>query len=464
MLSRLHDKYGLKAIGLEGAFQSAKPLDAEYFHDAKLTDTDARESVAVRMLSAGEVSSAEFMTMVFSDIKVFGLELASEYNQSPGQGGDPSIRYLLAIAEKTLPAEKAPEINALFARAAQEKSKVKRNEIVSETLEKVLTADTWVKIRYEKLKSSDIQVQSTEAEAAGLRELKAKAEQVGAQVPAESVTAMNETLRFYDTASERSDTMVNRVLNLPGTKRTLPIAMIIGAGHTDKVTRLLREKNVPFSLIRPASLNPKGAGSLTLAQFEKKTGGNWIDDGELSLGRILNTHKKPPPVVELKSAPSFANVNYAAHVIAKAARSGRKLPDDTLRAQLSGLPGVSVDFPSIRQEGYDVIFGATVTDNQGNAKKIWIRAGTATGAAEAKSLEAKLLEENRRLSGDRGGKEPPNDNGKDFADAQDGNGKKGGGVHEGRKGEVGMSHAGIDTLAVFSEDKEKIESHKQLSY
>jgi hypothetical protein len=27
-----------------------------------------------------------------------------------------------------------------------------------------------------------------------------------------------------------------------------------------------------------------------------------------------------------------------------------------------------------------------------------------------------------------------------------------------------VSHAGMDTLVIFSEDKEKVDSHKQLSY
>jgi len=370
MLSRLHDKYGVKTIGLEGAFQAPKPLDADYFHNSNLSDTDARESVAVRMLSNGEVSSAEFMALVFPDVKVFGLELASEYSQTPGQGHDPIFRYLLAIAEKTIPSDKAPEINALFAKASKEKSKAKKAQELSEAFDAVLTADPWVKAQYEVAKSNDANVRSTEAEADRLRQIKQKADQVGAQVPAESVTAMDQEIRFYETASERSQTMVDRILDLPGTERGSPIAMIIGAGHTDKVIRLLREKNAPFALLRPVSLNPKGAGSLTVAQYERKIAGNWVDDGDLSLGRILSTHKKPPPVVELKSAPSFTNVNYAAHIVAKAARSGRRLPDDNLRAQLSNLSGVSVDFSTFRQDGYDVIFAATVTDNQSNPRRV----------------------------------------------------------------------------------------------
>jgi hypothetical protein len=32
MLLRLHDKYGLKKIGLEGAINSGRPLDAAWFH------------------------------------------------------------------------------------------------------------------------------------------------------------------------------------------------------------------------------------------------------------------------------------------------------------------------------------------------------------------------------------------------------------------------------------------------
>src|SRR5262245_6616071 len=52
MLLRLHDRYQTRRIGLEGAMQSAKPIDATWFHNAGGTQARiAREDVAVRMLA-----------------------------------------------------------------------------------------------------------------------------------------------------------------------------------------------------------------------------------------------------------------------------------------------------------------------------------------------------------------------------------------------------------------------------
>jgi hypothetical protein len=470
MLLRLHDKYGVKTIGLEGAFQSSRSLDPNFFHDAKLSDADARESVAVRMLSGGEVSSAEFMTLVFPDVKVYGLELESQYDQAPGTGG-PAITYLLEIAAKSLPPEKESEINTLFEKA-KGSEEPRKSQIMTEAYELILNSDPWVHQQYDLLKAGD--VRSTEAEAESLRQIKARASAVSAQIPSGTEAQMDQDIRFYETASQRSETMVERVLHLPTTRRDEPVAMIIGAGHSDKVTQLLREKHASFVLLRPISFNPKGRGSLTIAQFERKAAGNWLDDGALSVGRILSGRKKPQPVVDLKSAPSFINVNYVAHSLAKAARSGRKLPDDQIKAQLDGLPGVVIDWSSIRQDGYDVIFSATLTDNQGRPRTVWVRTGTAAGGLAAKSLEAKLLIENHRLGGDGGGNEPPDQGRSGFDDPDDDNakdgkdgkptGKKAIGEADARRGDVGVSHAGMDTLVIFSENRERVESHSALSY
>lgn len=347
----------------------------------------------------------------------------------------------------------------------------------------MLTSDPWIKAKYDGIKAGD--VTPVEAELESLKQIEAKAESVGATIEPETKSEMSQLKTFYETASQRSVTMVNRVLALPGTKSGTPVAMIIGAGHSDKVAQLLRAKDVSFVLFRPLALNPQGAGSLSLVQFERKARGGWVDDGPLSLGRILSARKKPQPVVELKSAPSFTNFNYAAHVMAKAARAGRSLPDNTLKAQLAALPGVIVDWSSVRKDGYDVIFAATVTDNQGTKKKVWARVGTAKDMLEAKSLEDKLLAANLRLAGaNGGGNEPPNNNKKTgFADPEDPKSKKGASDQKGKrekgserdgkesqaqkareKAEVGVSHAGIDTLVIFSENREKVESHATLSY
>src|ERR1017187_2494449 len=144
MLLRLHDRYGIRRIGLEGAIQSARPLDATWYRNvggdlAKV----AREDVAIRMLGEGEISSAEFMTMLFPDIAVIGTEIAALYNTELTARGNPEIDYLLAIAEKGLSQQDIRKVNGLI-NGKQQK----------EALEYMLSVDPWVRQQYAAIKGS----------------------------------------------------------------------------------------------------------------------------------------------------------------------------------------------------------------------------------------------------------------------------------------------------------------------
>lgn len=123
MILRLHDKYDVRKIGLEGAIQSSRPLNAKWFHHAGgETAKPAREDVAVRMLAEGEISSAEFIALLCPDVDVFGTELAVLYNTELRTHGNPAIDYLLAIAEKGLTQDEIREVNRLIARKQQKEA------------------------------------------------------------------------------------------------------------------------------------------------------------------------------------------------------------------------------------------------------------------------------------------------------------------------------------------------------
>ena len=114
MLLRLYELYGVKTIGLEGAMQSTKPLNGQWFHTAGgPTAKSFREDVAVRMVAEGEISTAEFMTLLFSDVETYGIELPAEYDVKLEVKGSAQIHYLLAIAEQSLTQADIRRINEL---------------------------------------------------------------------------------------------------------------------------------------------------------------------------------------------------------------------------------------------------------------------------------------------------------------------------------------------------------------
>ncbi|MBV8054171.1 MAG: hypothetical protein JO071_02905, partial [Deltaproteobacteria bacterium] len=190
-----------------------------------------------------------------------------------------------------------------------------------------------------------------------------------------------------------------------------PSAMIIGAAHSDEVLDWLAEHHFTAILLRPKSMFDED-GAVALGAYDLKIKGLWATDAPGTLGRILNGHRAPPPVIESYNRNSYPSGLYASAIIAKAARAGRKLPDDVIN-NLRNLPGIEVDPNSFERIGNDVIFRIGIDNVDGQRQWVWARVGTRSSggtAAPNESLEDKLL----KAEASGGGvppKEPPkNDN------------------------------------------------------
>jgi len=450
MLTRLHDKHALRKIGLEGAIWSGQPLDAtSYQHAGGDQARLEREDLGVRMLAEGEISSAEFMAMEFPDIQVYGIESASEYDQTLNAKSNPEIVYLLAIAEKSLSPTDANKVAHLL--NSHDKKKV------GQAFEYMLTSDPWVKQRYEALKNS--KPTSSEESISQLRDLQNKAREVGASVDPKDEAALEQIIQFYQTASKRSSTMVDKILDLAAGSPGQPIGMIVGAAHTDKVAELLTQRNAVFAVIRPVDLDPK-YGSLTAEQFERKSNGKWAHNAPGTLGHVLNSYHKPPPIIFRTTGESYASMNLAGMLIAKAARSGGPIPD-SIWPQLSSLPGIRIDRNSFARDGYDIIYRAWLLDDSGKETEVWARVGTTTkrtlsGGSAQGTLEQKLLRTTEEMKkaeegeSGGGGKKPPGDVPPGSKpDESEGPG-------DSRRRGVVISATGLDTLAVYGAKRQEV--------
>jgi hypothetical protein len=440
MLLRLHDKYGLKKIGLEGAIHSGRPLDAAWFRNMGGPQaSQQREDLAIRMLAEGEIGSSELMTLLFPDVEVYGIESASEYNVEAPKT-NPEAQYLLVIAEKSLTDSDRGKVGAWI----QEGKK-------KEAVEYMMNADPWVKKRYEAIKSQA--VTSSAEEVTRVRELQSKAREVGAQVSPEAEKDLEAEVRFYETADQRSSTMINTLLDLPGIGSGAPSAMTIGAAHTSKVVELLTTRNIPFAVIRPSDLNPTH-GTMTTEQFGRKSSGKWARNSQGALGRVLNGSKKPPPIIERTTGHSYASMMLAGMLIAQAARGvgGGQFPDN-IWPRLTGLPDIRLDRDSLSREGYDVIYRAWLKQDDGKEKEVWARVGTLSkspGASTVKTLEQKLLQASDDLRGGGGNIIPPNDLPPNSQPADDE------GPRDGKRKDLIITRTGRDTLAVFAATQESV--------
>jgi hypothetical protein len=466
MLVRLHDKYGMKKIGLEGKVQTSPVLNPAWYRNAGGDAAQAdRQDLAVRMVAEGEISSAELMAMQYPDVEVDGTEDADLYDQKLDVKGNPEVDYLIAIAEKSLGQDAIRKINGLIT--------AKKSDAAFKLM---MESDPWVKERYVALEKGDIT--SAEQFVANLRVLQTKADAVSATVSPESRQGLDRMISFYETASKRSDAMVRKTKELAASSGGAPVAMIIGAAHSDKVSELLAQQGLSYALIQPADLNPKN-GSLTMAQYERKSKGLWARDAKGTLGHVLNTQRKPPPVLERTTAQSYASMNLAGMLIAQAARGGGPFPDGVL-PQISNLPGLRVDKDSITRDGYDVLYRAWLKQDNGQEKEVWARVGTIAHPAgpAPTTLEGRLLAATNDLKkkprSGGGGRNGGRDGRGSAADGSDGNEPpddlspgarpaENEGPRDVRKGDLVISRTGRETLAVYASKREDVQKAGRIS-
>ena len=433
MLLRLHDRYGLRVIGLEGDTKTSAALDGGWFHAAggKSSQED-REDVALRMLGEGEISAAEFMVLVFPDVRVCGIEKAEEYQQELNVKGGSEAAVLARIAEKKLTQADIRKLNELI-----------QKDKKTEAMEYLLTADKWVKEHFEALKNPPGSVEAVEQT---INEVRKKAKEVGVTVEPEEEKELQSFVQFLRMASQRSATMCDQQAKLLQTAAGKPTAMIIGAAHTERIIESFRQRGISFALLKPIALNPD-YGSLSIEQFQRKNHNQWARTTEGTLGRLLNSQRKPPPVIETASVKSYASALLATKLIAEAARRGKRVPDD-VRSRLDGLPECQLDWESFTQDGYDVIFRMWLQTTSGGKREIWARVGTADNKEAAKTLEEKLLQRIGDLGGDR--KWPPQEPPPRTISTAD---KEGPG--DGSRGDLTVSRIGREALAVFAASKSK---------
>ena len=446
MMLRLHDHFGLKEIALEGMIQRPRPLDGSWFHQAGgATAGSHREDVAVRMLSEGEISAAEFMTLLYPDIKVYGTEISRLYDvKLDSLTTNPLVGYLYYIAAKDLTQAEIRKVNRL---ADQGK--------VDEARELIFNSDPWVKRHYEAIIDTS-GVVSIEALIGRIHDIQRKARSENVSIDPVVKAEMDNLLQFYEAAGKRSDVLVEYASTMNTVAANEPVAVNIGAAHTERVLHLLKEKGISYVQITPRAFTPR-PGVSTIGAYKRKTDGQWARISPGTLGHLLNTPRKPKPVIEDPGAKSYANMNFAAILLAAIARDEENLESEEVWRQIATLPELRVDRESVTQDGYDVIFRAWLKNTQGREKEVWARVGSLDTPVQARSIEDKLKQAIRDLDGgfnDIIPPTPPPPNSQPVDNEGPGDGK--------RNGQV-INRLNPKTVAVFGNDQKTVLQVGQIS-
>jgi hypothetical protein len=267
-LLRLHDKYGMSNIALEGYLKDDVPIHTDWFGRAAEKSTpEARARVAVQFLKQGEISAAEFMALVYPEIRLLPTETANTYNAGLPRG-IPTESYL-------------KKISAVDPAWAEEKGKAYESE---ESIMR-LTGDEHLALA---------------------KEIKQYAETNSIPITSSERRDMDKFIEFWEKRMSSNNLIADAVAGAPSASGSAVVAANVGAFHTQGVCRLLSSSGHPYAVVRPlyAPDNPT-RGDLTDAMYQRKNNRQPVFSSGLSalvLSQVSIKNKKYQPVI---SQPFF---------------------------------------------------------------------------------------------------------------------------------------------------------------
>jgi hypothetical protein len=430
VLSRLHERFGLKDIVLEG-FLKEEDHDAQSQLRSRGTTLE-RARYAARLVGEGEISGAELAALVFADVVLHPAETSSEYEAGQKLREDLAFTiYLGQVALSSLDAESAAkaaayvEIVQAAPGEASEPAEAQRLEKVLKGAKFAIELDPWSKDAWSKFQGDKASSQTIEEEIALVESVIERGNGKRAEIPAEIRGIVDNYLNFLRKRSAASVTIVNSVASVADNSAVQLAAVNIGAGHTEKVCDLLTAAGRSFVLVSPNSLRDEsGRGRLTLEQMERKDNRESIQDGFLgsSLRELYpvkvteptgesSAGNKPQPVMQQEWFQAKAELYASATSVAAAVGGGGQppggggqppnisivpasaippdggdprfvfvwAPDDPRRKDIEKNKRIVID-PDRIEVLYEngkprVLFEAVLKDSSGNSRSLWVKAG-----------------------------------------------------------------------------------------
>lgn len=400
MLLRLYKNAGLRNIGLEGAFASekitptwAQPLSAKN-----------RLRVSAQLLGDGELNSAEFMALAFSNIVVTGIDDKDYYKQKLNKKqAISSYMYLMLIAEKSF----SPPMH-------QKADDLLNENKIKEAFDFIIDTDPWTKKMSAQLNPSSKDA-SAEQILQYLQEIKQESEKRQVEIPDDVKRDMNAKIAFIEAVIARSKIMASNAISLTESDHKAPIAIIIGAAHTEHMADLLKQKSVTFSVIRPNALDINGANNSAIdyERYERKSQGRSVDVN--GLGSLLDKKRNTRPVISMPWLVEKANI----YEVTSQVVEGVIINQDRPPYKFSLPTGYFVNPDEITKIGDEILFPVefdNIVENKNSKKIIWVRAANSSNilqnSNEQNNINKRidsLLREAEVSEGNGGNKEPPKD-------------------------------------------------------
>jgi len=408
MLNRLYQQHGLRKICLEGAMAEKGRIEPTWFYNlvSSLDDNPERQIIPRQFLKEGEISAAEFMALEFSDLSVVGIENESEYSVMIDMTKNPVGLYLFYVAYSLLLENDLKEFQQLHDSAMIDEQKFD-NEKMVKAYEFVINTDSFVSSKYELL-SKTTKVISTKDVLENLDKIETYAEEKGVkdQIDSTVIQDFQSYVEFYKMSETRSITMIRNTVNQ--TEKDVPIAMIIGAAHTDLVAELLKEERICFAVVSPLSFDIENftgdSTNISPQAFIRKTKLQSVDEN--SLGNFLEGNRKPSPVIDKQWFVSKSKIYTIARRLSILIAGGSENPpieppknSGELMSMYNDKYGegndddVNVDWGSVVIGPDGLLVAMDALDEDKNNKRIWVKVTKISGEEEMElsSLEQQLL-------------------------------------------------------------------------
>ena len=325
----LLEKCGINTIALEGMFDN-ETLTANLLMIG--TETENRD-VTLAMLERGEIKAPEFMYLVNNSF-VFGIEDEGEYAVTIS---DDARRALFQSLILSVAVDQDDEI-------------VERGWALLEdgiiNIIEFFSLNPWTQETLEIINKS---MSIPEV----IKRLKELEEKTVMFMDVKTRTDFRQYKIFYDVAYQRSITMAANVNNTLR-KNNEPLAMIIGAAHTDDITEYFDKNKVSYYVLEPSGLNADDIWSDLMRDEYNRKGEEKSVFGNNHLEEFLSGRNSRPVIWH----EWFKRNNELFHFFYKMIDWAFSVPPpDTLGADIIGGNGLLVPRNSIeRLSPNDIMF------------------------------------------------------------------------------------------------------------
>jgi len=230
MLVRLYDKHGLRDIALEGYLKESPKIDPAWYRNAAPGSSPIiLAGAAVRLLREGEISAAEFMGLVFEDVKIHPAEDEASYRAAFRNGALDAMMKL------------AGRIGPDTARA------------VDERIQAAINGKSF----------------STKQQLEFAEEMERQRAKLNIDLAPAELEDWSSWLNFWKARARADSTMVEATTSIAGTPRIA--AMIIGSAHTPEVLRLLSVAERPHAVLTPGVIKDRDKRGDLEDNYTRKT-------------------------------------------------------------------------------------------------------------------------------------------------------------------------------------------------